>query len=291
MTILVTGSTGVIGSRVVANLAAEGADVHAVARSPEKARFPSGVTAVKADLMDVDATRKAIAQASTLFLLNAVTPDELTQALLTLSLAREAGIKGIVYLSVFHADLFTDVPHFTGKYAVERMIEDCDLPATILRPNYFMQNDFAMKDALMGHGVYPQPIGSKGFSMVDARDIAEVAASCLLRRENAAAPLPRETIELVGPDALTGEAVAQIWSGILGREIRYGGDDLAAMEKQVAAFMPGWMARDLRLMFARQQQLGMKASPEAVARMTDLLGHAPRSYRDFAAETAKAWQS
>ena len=291
MTILVTGSTGVIGSRVVANLAAEGADVHAVARSPEKARFPSGVTAVKADLMDVDATRKAIAQASTLFLLNAVTPDELTQALLTLSLAREAGIKGIVYLSVFHADLFTDVPHFTGKYAVERMIEDCDLPATILRPNYFMQNDFAMKDALMGHGVYPQPIGSKGFSMVDARDIAEVAASCLLRRENAAAPLPRETIELVGPDALTGDAVARIWSEILGREIRYGGDDLAAMEKQVAAFMPGWMARDLRLMFARQQQLGMKASPEAVARMTDLLGHAPRSYRDFAAETAKAWQS
>ena len=209
MTILVTGSTGVIGSRVVANLAAQGADVHALARSPEKARFPGGVTAVKADLMDVEATRKAIAQASTLFLLNAVTPDELTQALLTLSLAREAGVKGIVYLSVFHADLFTDVPHFTGKYAVERMIEDCDLPATILRPNYFMQNDTAMKDALVGHGVYPQPIGSKGVSMVDARDIAEIAASCLLKRENATAPLPRETIELVGPDALTGDAVAQ----------------------------------------------------------------------------------
>ena len=147
MTILVTGSTGAIGSRVVANLAAKGADVHALARSPEKVLFPDGVTAVKADLMDVEATRKAIAQASTLFLLNAVTPDELTQALLTLSLAREAGVKGIVYLSVFHADLFTDVPHFTGKYAVERMIEDCDLPATILRPNYFMQNDIAMKDA------------------------------------------------------------------------------------------------------------------------------------------------
>ena len=277
MTILVTGSTGVIGSRVVANLAAQGADVHALARSPEKARFPGGVTAVKADLMDVEATRKAIAQASTLFLLNAVTPDELTQALLTLSLAREAGVKGIVYLSVFHADLFTDVPHFTGKYAVERMIEDCDLPATILRPNYFMQNDTAMKDALMGHGVYPQPIGSKGVSMVDARDIAEIAASCLLKRENATAPLPRETIEQVGPDALTGEAVAKIWSELLGREIRYGGDDLAALEKQVAAFMPGWMARDVRLMYARFHKHGMAAKPEAVARMTDLLGHSPRS--------------
>jgi uncharacterized protein YbjT (DUF2867 family) len=290
MTILVTGSTGAIGSRVVANLAAKGAEVHAFARSPEKILFPDGVTAVKGDLMDVEATRKAIAQASTLFLLNAVTPDELTQALLTLSLAREAGIKGIVYLSVFHADLFPDVPHFIGKYAVERMIEDSNLPATILRPNYFMQNDFAMKDAIMGHGVYPQPIGSKGVSMVDARDIAEIAAACLLKRENAAAPLPRETIELVGPDALTGEDVARIWSGLLGRDIRYGDDDLAAFEKQVAAFVPGWMARDLRLMFAGFHEYGMAAKPEAVARMTELLGHAPRSYRDFAAETAKAWQ-
>ena len=76
MTILVTGSTGVIGSRVVANLAAEDADVHAVARLPEKAKLPAGVLPVKADLMDIEATRKAIAQASTLFLLNAVTPDE-----------------------------------------------------------------------------------------------------------------------------------------------------------------------------------------------------------------------
>ncbi len=52
-----------------------------------------------------------------------------------------------------------------------------------------------------------------------------------------------------------------------------------------------WMARDLCLMFARQQRHGMLASPEAVARMTELLGHTPRTYRDFAAETAKAWQS
>ena len=136
MTILVTGSTGTIGSRVVANLSQQGVAVHALARSIEKAKFPPGVTPVKGDLMDVDATESAIAKASTLFLLNAVTPDELTQALLTLSLAREAGVKGIVYLSVFHSDAFTDVPHFAGKYTVERMIEDCKLSATILRPNY-----------------------------------------------------------------------------------------------------------------------------------------------------------
>jgi uncharacterized protein YbjT (DUF2867 family) len=291
MTILVTGSTGTIGSRVVANLAQQGVVVHALTRSTEKAKFPPGVTPVKGDLMDVDATESAIAKASTLFLLNAVTPDELTQALLTLSLAREAGVKGIVYLSVFHSNVFTDVPHFAGKYTVERMIEDCNLPATILRPNYFMQNDASMKDALLGKGVYPQPIGNKGVSMVDARDIAEAAALCLLERENAAEPLPRETIELVGPGALTGEAIAGIWSEALGRQIRYGGDDLAAFEKQFVTFAPRWMARDMRLMFGRFHREGMAAQPEAVRRFADLLGHEPRRYRDFAAETAKQWQS
>lgn len=79
MTILITGSTGVIGSQVVANLAEKGAEVHALTRSPEKAKFPRGVTPVKGDLMDIDATQAAIARTSTLFLLNAVTPDEVTQ--------------------------------------------------------------------------------------------------------------------------------------------------------------------------------------------------------------------
>ena len=84
------------------------------------------------------------------------------------------------------------------------MIEDCDLPVTILRPNYFIQNDSSLQEALLGQRIYPQPIGSKGISMVDMRDIAEAAALSLLQREKAAEPLPRETIELVGPDALPG---------------------------------------------------------------------------------------
>jgi uncharacterized protein YbjT (DUF2867 family) len=150
MTILVIGSTGTIGSEVVAQLASKGVEVHALARAPEKAKFPDGVTPVKGDLTDMDAMRAALKKASTLFLLNAVTPDEVTQALITLNLAREAGIARIVYFSVIHSDLFTEVPHFTGKYTVERMIEQFDLPTTILRPTYFFQNDVTLKDACSG---------------------------------------------------------------------------------------------------------------------------------------------
>src|SRR5215212_8700868 len=112
MAILVTGATGTIGSQVVAKLVQKGIEVYAFARSPEKAQFPRGVTPVKGDLMDLRAIQAAVARASTLCLLNAVTPDELTQALLTFSVTREAGMKGVVYFSVFNSDLFTDVPHF-----------------------------------------------------------------------------------------------------------------------------------------------------------------------------------
>ncbi len=56
------------------------------------------------DLLDVDALRGAFQGVSTLFLLNAVVPDEFTQALIALNVAREAGIKRVVYLSVIHSE-------------------------------------------------------------------------------------------------------------------------------------------------------------------------------------------
>jgi uncharacterized protein YbjT (DUF2867 family) len=76
---------------------------------------------------------------------------------------------------VIHSDVFTDVPHFTGKYAVERMIEDFDLPVTILRPSYFIQNDTSLKDVLFGQGIYPQPIGSKGVSRQEPKSFGTVS--------------------------------------------------------------------------------------------------------------------
>lgn len=290
MAILVTGSTGSIGKQVLAHLAGKGVEVLALARAPEKTQFPEGVTPAKGDMTDVDAMRAVLAKTSTLFLLNAVIPDEVTQALITLNLALEAGIERIVYFSVLHSDLYTNVPHFTGKFTVERMIEQFDLPATILRPAYFIQNDMLLKDAVLGHGVYPMPIGGVGVSMVDTRDIGEVAALHLLRREKAASPLPRETIDLVGPDILTGAAIADIWSEVLSRPIKYAGDDLAAFEQQTRVHAPGWMAYDLRLMLGRFQQDGMMADAGCIDRLTALLGRKLRSYRSFAAEAARQWQ-
>jgi len=289
MSILVTGSTGTIGSQVLNQLSHAGVEVRGLTRKPDEARFPSGVAAVSGDLADVDAFRTALKGVSTLFLLAPNVADELTQAMQALALAKEAGVKGIVYLSVFKGDSYADVPHFASKHTVERMIEALDLPVTMLRPAYFMQNDLRQKEPLLNAGVYGMPIGDKGLSMVDVRDIAEAAARELLRRERAAAPLPREAYALVGPDVLAGADLAQLWSEALGRPIRYAGNDTAALQERLKAAMPAWYAMDLRLMMDRYQSDGAAATPAEVTRLTQLLGHAPRSYRQFAEEAAREW--
>jgi uncharacterized protein YbjT (DUF2867 family) len=130
MTILVTGATGTVGRNVVEQLVKCGADVRALVRDPAKANLPEGVTAVKGDLLDVDSLRSAFSGVSTLFLLNAVVPDEFTQALIALNVAREAGIERLVYLSVIHSDVYVNVPHFASKFGVERMIEQMGFKAT-----------------------------------------------------------------------------------------------------------------------------------------------------------------
>ena len=286
MTILVTGATGTVGREVVDQLVKRGPDVRALVRDPAKADFPTDVTVVQGDLLDVDSLRGAFAGISTLFLLNAVTPDEFTQALIALNLAREAGVERIVYLSVIHSDRYANVPHFAGKFGVERMIEQMGFNAIILRPAYFMNNDLTIKDVVLGYGVYPMPIGGKGLAMIDARDISEIAAIELIRREQAAGPLPLDRINLVGPDTLTGSDVAGIWSQVLDRPIAYGGDDTAKFEQNLRNVMPSWMAFDMRLMSERFLSEGMIPEAGDVARLKTLLGRPLRSYRDLASEIA-----
>jgi uncharacterized protein YbjT (DUF2867 family) len=107
MTILVTGATGNVGSQVIKFLNGGGADACALTRSPEKARLPEGVSAVAGDLTDIDSIRAAMEGVSTLFLVVANSTDELGKAMGTLNAARDAKIKGVVYLSVFKSKTLT----------------------------------------------------------------------------------------------------------------------------------------------------------------------------------------
>lgn len=288
MTILVTGATGRVGRQVVDQLVKRNADVRVLVRDSSKAQFPPQVDVVQGEMLDIDAMRSAFADVSTLFLLNAVAGDEFTQALIALNIAREAGVERVVYLSVLHADRFVNVPHFAVKSGAERMIEQMGFSATILRPAYFIDNEVMITDVVLNHGVYPMPIGDKGVAMIDARDIAEVAAIELIRREQAPGKLPVDTINLVGPETLTGAAVAAIWSDVLGRPIVYGGDDPSGFEQNLAGVMPKWMAYEMRLMAERYVCDGMIPEVGDVERLTRILGRPLHAYRDFAAQFASA---
>jgi len=160
--------------------------------------------------------------------------------------------------------------------------------ATILRPSYFIDNEHMIKDVILGHGVYPMPVGNKGIAMVDARDIAEVAAIELIRRDLGPNDLPVETINLVGPDTLTGSDVAAVWSDVLGRPISYGGDDPNGFEQTMATFMPKWTAYEMRLMAERYISDGMIPEDGDVERLTGILGRPLHSYREFASAQASS---
>jgi uncharacterized protein YbjT (DUF2867 family) len=281
MTILITGATGRIGRHLVQTLAAKGAALRVLTRDPAKAQMPTGVEIAQGDLLNLSALRKAFEGVRTLFLLNAVTGDEYAQALITLNLAREAGVQRIVYLSVFHADRFANVPHFSVKHAVEQVIAQMGFSATILRPTYFIDNEVMVRDVIVTHGVYPMPVGGKGLAMVDARDIAEVAAHELLRRDGADL-LPLTILPVVGPQTLTGPQIADLWTQVLGRPVVYGGDDPAGFEANLGRFMAPWAAYEMRLMAERYVTDGMIPAPGDAERLTAMLGRPLHRYRETA---------
>jgi uncharacterized protein YbjT (DUF2867 family) len=285
MKILVTGGTGTVGSQVVRDLAGGQHDVQVLTRDTSKAKnFPAGVTAVAGNLLEPATVRRIFSGVDAVFLLNAVSQTEANEALMSVSAMRVAGVTRVVYLSVHHVDDAAWLPHFGSKVGVEVALQKSGIPCTILRPNNFHQNDYWFKDVLLQYGIYPQPLGDIGVSRVDVRDISEAAVLSLTTSSHEG-----QTYDLVGPEALTGEETARRWSRALGKPIAYGGNDLDAWEKQSLTYMPDWMVYDFRLMYAHFQEKGLIASSAAIARQTRLLGHAPRGFDAFAAETAAAW--
>lgn len=286
MKILVTGSTGTVGSEVIKELLKCNAAVRALVRSEGKGSdLPADVEVVVGDLLDPVTVQKALDGVDKLYLLNAVTPDELTQGLIAYNLAKRLRLQQVVYHSVFEVDRFKDVPHFASKLTIESALKQFDVPFTILRPSYFFQNDKALKEPLMGAGFYPIPLGRRGISAVDVRDIAEAAAIALTTDGHQG-----KTYNLVGPRVLSGPDAASIWSRLLQREVRYGGENFDSWEEQMRQSVPSWMAFDLRMMFQGYLERGFVASDGDIKALTELLGHPPRSYEDFARETALAWQ-
>jgi uncharacterized protein YbjT (DUF2867 family) len=286
MKILVLGGTGTVGSHVVRELVGRGAEVSVLTRNPEKVRdLPKGTKVIQGNLMSPATIRTAFGGMDGVFLLNAVSDTESHQGLLAINGARAAGVKRLVYLSVYRLNDAPHLPHFGSKVGIEAAIEASDFAWTILRPSHYYQNDYWLKDALLGYGIYPQPFGDVGCSRVDVRDIGEAAAIALT-----SSGLEGETVPVIGPGEYTGRSGAEVWSRALGKPIQYAGNDLDAWEKQAAQMLPDWMAFDIRAMYEHFGRHGLRMKPTDVERVTKVLGHPPRTFEAFAAETAGVWK-
>ena len=284
MTILVTGSTGKVGTEVLKALGTRKVKLRALVRKVD-AKLPKGVEVFVGDLLDPVAVEKAMEGVDALYLLNGVVPDELTQGLIAYGLAKKKKLKHVVYHSVFKVDAFKDVPHFASKLAIENALRAFDVPFTIIRPNYFFQNDASLRIPLMDAGLYPVPLGKEGISAVDVRDIAEATAIVLTTEGHFG-----KTYNLNGPEALTGAKAAAIWSELLGKAIHYPGEAMDAFEEQMRKKAPSWSAFDIRMMFQGYLERGFAAGTGDLETLTALLGHRPRNYADFARETAIEWK-
>jgi uncharacterized protein YbjT (DUF2867 family) len=285
MKVLVTGGTGTVGSEVVRNLQGK-AEISVLTRDAEKAkRLPSGVRGIVGNFLDIPTIRTVFKGFDSVFLINTVSPTEGTEGLLAVNGIRDAGVRRIVYLSVQHADKAIHLPHFGLKVPIEMAIRESGMAYTILRPSNFYQNDVWFKQAILEYGVYPQPLGSVGVSRVDVRDVAEAAVLGLT-----SSATDGKTLDLVGPELVTGESSAQTWSKALGRPIKYAGDDLESWEKQNLSYgLPPVLVYDFRLMYEFFQKNGLKATKQDIEQLTAVLRHPPRKYANYVEETSRSW--
>jgi uncharacterized protein YbjT (DUF2867 family) len=286
MKILVICGTGTVGSQVVANLLKRNADVRVMTSSPEKVRtLPAGTEGVVGNLKDKDSLGNVFKGVERAFLLTPISQTETEEGLNAVQAAKSAGVKRIVFMSVYRLEDIPDAPHFAGKVPIEKAVKESGIPYTIIRPNSFYQNDYWLKDPIMQYGIYPQPIGNVGVHRVDVRDIAEAAVNALLNDGHTA-----KTYSLVGPDLMTGESGAKTFGKYLEKEIVYAGDDLDKWAEQAKMMLPEWMVNDFRVMLMHFQTKGFIATPEHHAETERILGRKPRSFETFANEASTAWK-
>ena len=286
MSILIVGGTGTVGSETVRTLAGRGISSRVMSRSAEKfSNLPAQARGVVGDLEKPASLPAAFHAIDTLFLLTPLSLTETQQGLAAVEAAKGAGVRRIVYMSVFFVPGAEVIPHFASKLPIEAAVKESGLEWAIIRPNNFFQNDFALQQAITEFGVYPQPLGSVGSHRVDVRDIAEISANALTDASLAGATYP-----VNGPDKLTGEDVATVYARHLGRPVKYAGDDLDAWSAQMSKIMPEWMVQDLRIMYGFFLEKGLLATEVDFTQQRKALHREPRSFDSFVEEIAPKWK-
>jgi uncharacterized protein YbjT (DUF2867 family) len=247
--ILVTGATGQQGGAVARALLAKGQPVRVMTRHPEKAASlaKAGAEVVQGDLTNQAILQMALRGVHGVFAMSTWVEEgmeaEVRQGTMLADAAKQAGITHYVYTSVGSAHRNTGIPHFDSKWKVEQHIRQIGLPATILRPVWFMEN-FTTIAKPSAEGVLMLPMKSaRKLAMVALKDIGEFGAAAFLRPND----FLGQAIDLAGDELTMPETAAQL-THAMGRPIRF---QEFPMEQAEAA-----MGHDLTTMFRWFNEVG-----------------------------------
>lgn len=283
MVTLVFGGTGKVGSVAVKHLVDKGRTVRVFTHSPDKlSALPSNVEAAQGDLDNPDTIPSAFADVDEMILILAVNPNEQARGLAVVEAAKAAGVKRMVFLSLVHGPGTEKVPFYQSKLAIEAAFKESSMEWAVIRSSSFFQSDAGLKSDILDKGVFSAPIGSKGLNRIDTRDVGYAMAEAITRD-----PFETGEFRVFGPDPLTGESISAIYTKLLGKPIRYGGDDLEKWAAFKGDAFPPWSLNALRHMYAATQQTGMK--PEDGEQKCSLLPDKLITFETFARELVGTW--
>jgi len=280
--ILITGSTGTIGSELCKQLSKKGIPFRAMSRSVEKAAHIKnlrGSEIVIADFNDCNSLEKALKGITHAFLLTDSSAKAERLQSNFVRVARKVGLDHIVKQSQYKAAVDSPVRFLRYHAAVEQKIRSAGINFTFLRPNLFMQGLLGFKDFIINEGTFFATLGDAKVSLIDIRDIAAVAAQSLQGTAHY-----NKIYSLTGPEALTHFEIADQLSEALGRSVTYlDTSDDEMLEALLHVGFPEWQALGLIEDYAHYSREEAEATTDTVQQVT---GNIPRRFKDFTCDYA-----
>ena len=282
--LLVTGSTGTTGMEVLKALKARDTAARALVRDETKAHHlrDLGFEPVTGDLGDPRTLGPAFEGVEKAYLVSPMGPmqSEFEQAFL--ETAMQAGVKHIVKLSVIGASPEAPLRFARTHAKVEQALRDSGMDWTLLRPTSFMQNTLSWGARVLD-GTFYSPVPDAAFSIVDARDVAEVAAVALTEEGHEG-----KAYGLSGPEAVSFRDQAKRVFAAAGREVTVEEIELETLKRElVRAGVPPWNAEGLSELF---EMYASGAAQMVTSGVKDVLDRDPRDIDAFASDHVDAFK-
>ena len=247
-TILVTGATGTVGREVVRVLGGmKDVQVRAFVRDTAKAKALQGhnVMLATGDLAKKDTVEKALQGVDKVFLLSNADQKQVELQGNVVDAAKKAHIKHIVKLAALGTSADSPISLARWHRQTEVEIEKSGIPYTHLHPHFFMQNFFMFAATIKKDGTFYAPMKEAKMSMVDTRDIAQVAAMVLTTTGHEG-----KTYDITGPAALSFTEAAVTLSQVLGKTVKYISVTLDDLRKTLKSMgMQDWFVEDMAKLY------------------------------------------